>query len=119
MFGGIFSIITYIIKLTNFQNLVLKIIISILIVKISYKPTKIKYLIRSLMFFYFVSLAFGGSAFMLLYFVSPESVLSKDGVLIGTYPLRVTLVGAGLAFVLTRNSFKNYKRQIKQKRNAM
>lgn len=71
------------------------------------------------MFFYLVSLAFGGSAFMLLYFISPENVLSKDGILIGTYPLRVTLIGAILAFGLTRNRFKNNKRQIKQKRNAM
>lgn len=108
--GGIFSIITYIVKLTNFQSIILKIIISILIVQISYKPTKIKYLIRNLFLFYFVSLAFGGSAFMLLYFVSPESILEKEGILIGTYPLRITLIGAILALVLTRNYIKNNKR---------
>lgn len=62
------------------------------------------------MFFYFVSFAFGGVAFMLLYFLSPENILTKDGILVGTYPLRVTLIGALIAFLLTRNCCKNNKR---------
>lgn len=108
--GGIFSILTYIIKLTNFQSLILKIAISILIVKISYHSRKIKYLIKNLILFYLVSLTFGGTAFMLLYFVNPEDIISKDGVLIGTYPLKITLIGAALGLVLIRTSYKNYKR---------
>lgn len=111
MLGGIFSILTYIIKLNNFQSLILKIAISILIVKISYQPKKIKYLIKNLILFYLVSLTFGGAAFMLLYFVNPEDIISKDGVLIGTYPLRITLIGALLGLILVRISRKNYKRQ--------
>ena len=33
--------------------------------------------------FYLTSLTFGGTAFMLLYFINPEDIISKDGVLIG------------------------------------
>lgn len=102
--GGIFSILTYIIKLTNFQSLILKIVISILMVKISYNSKKVKYLMKNLVLFYLVSLTFGGTAFMLLYFINPEDIISKDGVLIGTYPLRVTLIGAILGLILIRNS---------------
>lgn len=102
--GGILSILSYIIKLTNFQSLILKILISILIVKISYNPKKTKYLIKNLMLFYLVSLTFGGTAFMLLFFIKPENIISKDGVLIGTYPLQVTLIGAIFGLILIRNS---------------
>ena len=101
--GGIFSILTYIIKLTNFQSLILKIVISILMVKISYNSKKFKYLMKNLVLFYLVSLTFGGTAFMLLYFINPEDIISKDGVLIGTYPLRVTLIGAVLGLILIRS----------------
>ena len=98
--GGIFSIVTYIIKLSNFQSLILKIVISIIIIKISYNSKKIKYLLKNLIFFYLVSFTFGGAAFMLLYFVNPENIISKDGILIGTYPLRITLVSAILGLLL-------------------
>ena len=98
--GGIFSILTYIVKLSNFQSLILKVIISIIIVKVSYNPQKIKYLIKNLILFYLVSLTFGGAAFMLLYFVNPKNIISKDGILIGTYPLRITIMGAFFGLLL-------------------
>ena len=117
--GGVFSILTYIIKLTNFQSLILKIAISVIIVKISYHSKKLKYLVKNLMLFYLVSLTFGGAAFMLLYFVHPENIISKDGILVGTYPLRITLIGAFLGLILIRISCKNNQRSNEQKRNAL
>lgn len=98
--GGMFSILTYIIKLNKFQNVILKIFISIIIVKISYNSQKIKYTIKNLILFYLVSLTFGGTAFMFLYFINPQNIISKDGILIGTYPLRSTLFGALFALIL-------------------
>ena len=57
-----------------------------------------------------MSLTFGGMVFMLLYFVNPENIVSKNGILIGTYPLRITIIGTIFGTVLIRNSSKNYKR---------
>lgn len=47
---------------------------------------------------------------MLLYFIDPENIISKDGILVGTYPLRVTLIGAVFGLILIRTSCKNNKR---------
>lgn len=69
-------------------------------VKIAFKPNKISYLFKELILFYLVSLTFGGSAFMLLYFVNPENIISENGILIGTYPLKITLIGAVLGFAI-------------------
>lgn len=98
--GGSFSIVTYFIKLTSLESLILKILVSILIIKISFKPNKISYLFKQLILFYLVSFTFGGAAFMLLYFVNPNNIVSENGVLIGTYPLKVTLIGAVLGFAI-------------------
>lgn len=98
--GSMFSILTYIIKLNKFQNIILKIFISIIIVKISYNSHKTKYTIKNLILFYLVSLTFGGTAFMLLYFINPQNIISKNGILIGTYPLRSTLLGALASLIL-------------------
>lgn len=94
--GGIYSIFSYLVTLNNFQNMFLKILVSIVIVKVAFMPLKIKFLIKQLILFYLVSFTFGGAAFMLLYFINPENIISENGVLVGTYPLKVALIGAVL-----------------------
>lgn len=98
--GGIYSILAYLVTLTNFQNMFLKILLSIVIVKIAFSPLKIKFLVKELILFYLVSFTFGGAAFMLLYFINPENIISENGVLIGTYPLKVALIGAVLGSIV-------------------
>ncbi len=100
LFGGLYSIITYFISLSAWQNLILKVLVSIVIVKIAFNPLKVKYLIREIILFYLVSFTFGGASFMLLYFVKPENIISENGVLIGTYPLKVALIGAGIGSII-------------------
>ncbi len=92
-FGGLYSIVSYLIPISNFQNMLLKVLVSVLIVKIAFRPPKVKFLVKQIMLFYLVSFTFGGAAFMLLYFVNPKDIISENGILIGTYPLKVTLIG--------------------------
>lgn len=98
--GSIYSVLTYIIPLNNFQNLFLKILISIVIIEVAFKPLKVKFLFKEVILFYLVSFTFGGSAFMLLYLINPKNIISENGVLIGTYPLKVALIGAGLGSIV-------------------
>lgn len=54
-------------------------------------------------------------AFALLYFVSPQDILLQDGVLIGTYPMKIILAGGILGFIIITISFKNIKGRLNKK----
>lgn len=78
-------------------------------VYISYMPQNIKTLTKQLVIFYLTSFAFGGTAFALLYLVRPQDILVKDGILIGTYPLKIAMLGGIVGFIVIVISFKVVK----------
>lgn len=98
--GGIFSILNYLMNMNSLENMVLKIIISILMMLIAFNEYKIKKLIKQLLFFYLVSFAFGGIAFMLLFFIKPQNIIMKSNHLVGTYPIKITILAGILGFVV-------------------
>lgn len=98
--GGIFSILNYLMNMNSLENMVLKIIISILMMLIAFNDYKIKKLIKQLLFFYLVSFTFGGIAFMLLFFIKPQNIIIKSNHLVGTYPIKITILAGILGFVV-------------------
>src|SRR5699024_6463792 len=50
-----------------------------------------------------------GCAFALLYIVRPQDIFIKDGVYIGTYPIKIALLGGIVGFVITYIAFKVVK----------
>ena len=115
LIGGVYSILAYTDILKIYSNFILKIILSIIMVYVGYKAKKIKSLIKQLVFFYLTSFVFGGCAFALLYFVKPEKILIKNGVYVGTYPLKIALLGGIVGFVLTNISFHFVKTKLAKK----
>ena len=98
--GGIYAILNYIINFKFIFNIIIKIIISICIVLIAFKNYKIKHVIKQLIFFYLVSFTFGGIAFMLLFFISPQNIIMNGTNLVGTYPLKITVLAGGIGFII-------------------
>lgn len=92
-----------------YSSLVLKVLLSIAMIYIAFKPKNVKGLLKKLVIFYLTSFAFGGCAFALLYFIRPADILMKNGVLIGTYPLKVALLGGIVGFVIIVIAFKTMK----------
>ena len=90
--GAIYSIMTYISALQIYSNLVLKIILSIIIIYIAYNPQTVKQLWKSILIFYLTSFVFGGAAFALIYIVKPQDILMKNGLFLGTYPLKTVVL---------------------------
>ncbi len=100
--GSIYAIISYMSILKISSNIFLKVILSISMVYIAYNPKNIKSFFKELIIFYLTSFTFGGVAFALLYFVSPQNILMENGVLVGTYPIKIVLVG-GIVRIYNNN----------------
>lgn len=113
--GGIYSILSFAPILKLYSNIILKIILSITMIYIAFKPEGIKKLAKELILFYLVSFAFGGCAFCLLYFIKPQEILMRNGYLTGTYPIKIALLGGIVGFVIVNIAFKLVKGKISKK----
>lgn len=115
LLGAIYSIIAYMESLRIYSNIILKVVLSILIVYIAFNPQNIKKMWKQLMIFYLVSFIFGGVAFALIYVVKPQNILMRNGLFLGTYPLKTVMLGAIVSFIIIMISFKIIKTKISKK----
>ena len=115
LLGAIYTIIGYMGILEIYSSFILKIILSIMIVYIAYYPQSLKKMWKELLFFYLTSFVFGGVAFSLIYIVKPQEIIMKNGLFLGTYPLKTVILGAIVAFVIIITSFKIIKNKISKK----
>jgi stage II sporulation protein GA (sporulation sigma-E factor processing peptidase) len=113
--GGIYAITSYTTNLAIYSNIIMKIILSIAMIYLAFKPQNIKTMLKQLVIFYLTSFAFGGCAFALLYFIKPQNILMKNGVYIGTYPLKIAILGGIVGFIIINISFKIIKQRINKK----
>ena len=70
---------------------------------------------KTLVIFYLVSFVFGGVAFAMIYMIKPQEVLMRNGLFLGTYPLKTVILGAIISFILIVVVFKIIKTQISKK----
>ena len=113
--GAIYTIVGYISTFKIYSNLILKIILSILIVYIAFNPQTVKQLCKDILIFYLTSFVFGGVAFALIYVVKPQDILMKNGLFLGTYPLKTVLLAAIVAFIVIIVAFKIVKTKFNKK----
>lgn len=113
--GGMYSLFAYMEVLKIYSNFILKIILSVVMVYIAYNAKNIKQLIKQLIFFYLTSFVFGGCAFALLYIIKPQEIILKNGMLVGTYPIKVALLGGLGGFAITTIAFNYVKNKIAKK----
>lgn len=113
--GGIYAVIAYLEILPIYSSFGMKIILSIIMVYLAFHPKGIKNLCKQLIIFYLTSFAFGGCAFALLYFVRPQDILMRNGVYVGTYPIKIALLGGIVGFIITYLAFKIVKSKLHKK----
>lgn len=113
--GAVYTIIMYLNIITIYSNLFMKFVLSIVIVYISFTPKNLKKLLKDLTIFYLVSFVFGGCAFALMYFVKPQFALIRNGVYVGSYPLKIALLGGIISFIIIQISFKAVKTKLSKK----
>lgn len=102
LLGAIYAIVSYVNVLPIYSSFIAKIILSVAMVYIALKPMNVKALLKTLILFYFISFMFGGCAFALLYIVRPEQILMKNGVYIGTYPIKIAVLAGVVGIPLVQ-----------------
>lgn len=115
LLGGIYAVVAYLEILPIYSNFVTKIVLSILMVYIAFHSKSIKSLCKQLIIFYLTSFAFGGCAFALLYFIRPQDILMRNGVYVGTYPIKIALLGGIVGFIIVYIAFKVVKTKLRKK----
>ena len=115
LLGAIYTLIAYVNILEIYTNFALKILLSILIVYIAYNPQNVNKMWKMLLLFYLTSFAFGGAAFALIYIVKPKDILMKNGLFLGTYPLKTIILGTAIAFGIIITAFSMVKSKITKK----
>ena len=115
LLGAIYTVISYMKVLEIYSNFLLKLLLSIIIIYIAYNPQRMRKMWKMLLIFYMVSFVFGGAAFALIYFIKPQDIIMKNGLFLGTYPLKTVILGAIVAFSLIIGTFKILKSKISKK----
>ena len=113
--GAIYTVISYMKVLEIYSNFFLKLLLSIIIIYIAYNPQRIRKMWKMLLILYMISFVFGGAAFALIYFVKPQDIIMKNGLFLGTYPLKTVILGAVVAFSLIIAIFKILKSKLSKK----
>lgn len=98
--GSLYSIVNYVLSLELVENILFKLLLSIFMIQIAFTNLKLKQFFKVIIMFYLTSLTFGGASFMLLFLISPENVIYENGHFIGTYPIKVALVGGIIGFIV-------------------
>ena len=115
LIGGIYAIVSYMSQWQVYSMMILKIILSIIIIHVAFNPQTVKKMLKELLIFYLTSFLFGGVAFSLLYFVDSRHILTKNGMLIGTYPIKVAILGGIIGSIIAIASFKIVKSKFTNK----
>ncbi|MFR8103790.1 MAG: sigma-E processing peptidase SpoIIGA [Clostridia bacterium] len=92
LMGGVYAVFSYMVMPKVYASLTLKILLSVTMIYLAFSPKNVKSLFKYLILFYLTSFAFGGCAFALLYFIRPQDIFMKNGVFIGTYPIKIALL---------------------------
>ncbi len=113
--GALYSIIYYLTNLKIYSSAILKIVLSILIVYVSYKPENFKILLKQIILFFLVSFVFGGASIAIIYMANANNVTIQNGVIVGNYTLKTVLIGIIIAYITVIVAFKLIKTKISKK----
>lgn len=113
--GAMYAIMLYLLNLKIYNSQLTKILVSICMVHIAFNASNLKVMLKQIILFYLTSFCFGGAAYYLLYCVNPNLIKMMNGVLVGTYPIKIAVLGGILGFFVINISFKLIKNKLTKK----
>ena len=100
LIGAIYTILAYVITIPIYSSFFMKFLLSIIIIYVAYNPQNVKKMWKILIVFYLTSFVFGGAAFALIYIVKPQDILMKNGLFLGTYPMKSVVLAGIIGFII-------------------
>lgn len=113
--GSIYAIITYVTEMPIYTSVISKALLAIIMVYVAFNPQNIKKMWKQVAIFYLTSFVFGGVTLYLIYYIKPQEILTRNGIFIGDYVLKVIMLGAIVAFIMIKISLKIIKTKIMPK----
>ena len=86
-------------------TLIAKLILSFVIIAVTFWPEKLKDFIRLTVVFYLVSFVFGGAAFGLFYFLNSGGAIYNGVFYISNFPLKILMLSAVIAYIVIKLSW--------------
>lgn len=114
--GALYSFIIFFPSLQFFLTFTMKIIVSMLIIVITFTPHKFKDFFKYLSIFYLVSFVFGGAAFALFYFTNFKSIISNGIFYTSNFSIKILCYSVVLAYLLIYLSINLIKYKISKER---
>ena len=115
LIGSIYSVIYYLFNLKIYSSVILKIILSIVIIYVSFNSKNLKTLLKQIVLFYMISFIFGGASIAIIYMVNSQNITIQNGVLIGEYTIKTVLIGIVIAYLTVVIACKIIKTKISKK----
>lgn len=113
--GATYSIMNYIVNIQIYSSVLLKILLSILMIYVAYKPQNFKLLGKKIILFYLVSFVFAGAALGIIYMVNSHNITIQNGILVGSYTIKTIFIGVIIAFFIIIVGFNIIKTKISKK----
>ena len=99
-FGGIFSIVNYVIIILPIFNFLFKIVISLIMILIAFKTSNVKKTFEQILFFYLVSFTFGGIAFSFIFLLKSQNIIITKNLFIGNNSINNTVLVGVTGFLI-------------------
>ena len=99
-FGGIFSIVNYVIIILPIFNFLFKIVISLIMILIAFKTSNVKKTFEQILFFYLVSFKFGGIAFAFIFLLKSQNIIITKNLFIGNNSINNTVLVGVTGFLI-------------------
>lgn len=110
--GSIYAIILYIVKNEFLYSIVMKSMLSMVMVYVSFETKGFKDLLKKMLYFYLTSFVFGGGALALIYIVNTGKISIQNGQIQGSYTILTIMIGIIIAFITIIIAFRLKKNKI-------
>ena len=105
--GAIYVVLQYVLNIKIYNNEILKLLLAISMVYLSFKAKNFKILFKHLIIFFVTSFCFGGASYYILH-----SEMMKGKMLNLNTPLKAVILGGIIGSIILNISFKLYKKKI-------